>query len=90
MDLGGTTNTEVHTKIKSQLKGKYVQLFDMLSDGEIHDKDKVALSLDFPLGKKQKGFLNMLGVMKNQEGLITYPSTSTLQLVQEICFPFDE
>ena len=90
MDLGGTTNAEVHEKIKSQLKGKFVMLFEILSDGEIHSKDDVAHALDFDGGKSQKGFQNMMGVMKNKEGLIIYPTSDTVQLVKEICFPFED
>eukprot|EP00529_Nitzschia_sp_RCC80_P036920 CAMPEP_0113477646 /NCGR_PEP_ID=MMETSP0014_2-20120614/20315_1 /TAXON_ID=2857 /ORGANISM="Nitzschia sp." /LENGTH=191 /DNA_ID=CAMNT_0000370747 /DNA_START=361 /DNA_END=936 /DNA_ORIENTATION=+ /assembly_acc=CAM_ASM_000159 len=90
MDLGGTTNAQVHEKIKSQLKGKFIKLFEVLSDGEIHSKDDVARALDFAGGKSQKGFVNMMGVMKNKEELILYPTKDTVQLVKETCFPFED
>jgi hypothetical protein len=90
IDVGGTSNDDVHDKIKSQLKGKYIRMFDILKDGEAHSKEELALQLDFEDGKKQKGFMNMLGVMKNKEELIFYPDKDTVQLVKETCFPFDD
>ena len=85
------TNEEVHEQILATLKGKKATMFKILADGKAHDKEAVAQELGFAeMGKKQKGFQNLIGEMKNKDGLVEYPSNDTVKLIKEICFPWDE
>lgn len=86
----GKTNEEVHEKIKAKLKGKEVAFFDLLVDGAEHDKEVVAKALGFVDGKKQKGFQNLAGVLKNKHSVVFYPTKDTVQLVKDVCFPWDD
>jgi DNA-binding transcriptional regulator YhcF (GntR family) len=87
MAKSGGSNEEVHERIKSQdLTGKQVALFEALLDGEIHQKDVIAKKLAFE-SKSTKGFQNLVGAVKGK-GFVHYPTKDTMQLVEDICFPF--
>ena len=90
MTSSGATNEEVHDRIREDdLKGKkrYIEMFDLLLDGEEHLKEDVANAMKFDKGKKTKGFQNLCGEMKKLN-IVCYPTKDTLQLVVEVCFPF--
>jgi DNA-binding MarR family transcriptional regulator len=83
----GGNNEEVHERIKSQdLKGKEVKLFEALLDCEIHEKDVIAKKLGYE-SKGTKGFINLIGAVKGK-GFVHYPAKDTIQLVEDMCFPF--
>ena len=85
----GTTNEEVHDKIKADLTGKGVALFEALIDGEEYDKDALAKQLEYKDGKKTKTFINLTGQMRTSK-IVDYPTPQTIALNKETCFPFDE
>jgi predicted transcriptional regulator len=79
------TNADRHECIKKNLKGKHINLFDLLLDGNIHDKNAIANALGYD-SQKTKGFVNLIGAMRSQ-GLVEYPDKQTVKL-SDICFPF--
>ena len=81
-----TTNAERQERLKEKLKGrKAIELFELLSDGGIYDKDETAKALGYD-GKKVKSFMNLIASVKGQ-GLLEYPDSDSLQLT-DMCFPF--
>ena len=84
----GSTNEEVHNRLKGDLKTKQLALVDLLMDGKAHAKDDIAKKLGlFENGKKTKGFVNLVGAMRTA-GHVVYPTPSTVQLDQETWFPY--
>lgn len=83
----GATNNDVHESLKEDMKKKEIELFETLLDGKIHDKDEIALALNYKDGKKTKTFMNMIGVLKTN-GVIHYPDKDSIQLVHDTCFPW--
>ncbi|CAB9498670.1 expressed unknown protein [Seminavis robusta] len=82
----GSSNEEVHERIKNDLKGKQVTLFDLLADGEVHEKDDIAEKLGYE-NRSVKAFANLIGAVKGK-GIVIYPTPATIQLDKERCFPF--
>ena len=79
------TNAERHERLKKNLKGKQIALFDLLADGGARDRDDVARALGYE-NKRTKAFENVKGKLSGQ-GLLSYPDNQTMQLA-DLCFPF--
>ena len=82
-----TTNAERQARLKERLKGKKkaIELFELLSDGGVYDRDEIAKTLGYE-DKKIKGFVNLICSVKGL-GLLEYPDKNSLQL-PDVCFPF--
>lgn len=74
-------------RIKETLKGKQVQLFEALLDGEIHNKDDIAQQLNYE-NRKVKAFMNLTGALKKGKGLVIYPDAETIQINMEKVYPY--
>jgi hypothetical protein len=72
------TNAELHVRIKSNIKGKPLELFELMEDGEIHDKDSLAHKLGYE-DKTIKAFKNAISNLSGR-GLVQYPDTSSARL----------
>jgi Mn-dependent DtxR family transcriptional regulator len=83
-NLGGT-NEELQANLKKDLGKNEVRLFELLEDGETHDKDEIAKKLGYP-DLKYKAFANLIGKMKNTRNLIVYPTPAKVALNKEVCF----
>ena len=81
-----SSNDEVLERIKEELKGKQLALFEALLDGEVHCKEEVARKLGFDDAKK-KGFVNLAGALSGKK-IVSYPEKGKIQLNHERCFPF--
>jgi hypothetical protein len=83
-DRGGSTE-EVHNRIKDNLRGKSLTMFEALADGTEHDLDNIAVKLGYH-DNKAKAFRNLLGKMKTA-GIVNYDRDNVV-LNPETCFPF--
>lgn len=84
-------NFEVHSRIKTLLKPKQVEIFDKLADGRVHERHVLADSVGYK-NMASKGFANSIGKMSSL-GILHYPTDSNdkrKKLVQltDMCFPF--
>jgi hypothetical protein len=72
------TNAELHERIKINLKGKPLELFELMQDGEVHEKDMLAQKLGYE-DKMVKAFKNVISTLSGR-GLVQYPDPSSAQL----------
>ena len=82
-----TCNAHVQNKLKEQLKGKALKIFDFLTDGQEHEKKDVMEAVDC---MNPKTFAPLLSRELKSKGLIEYPTRTTVRLTKEMCFPFDK
>lgn len=82
-----TTNAAVHENIKKNLKGKALQIFEFLSDGEEYEKEAVKEAINC---LKDSTFKPLLSRELKSKDIVVYPSKTTVQLNRTMCFPFDE
>lgn len=73
------SSEEKFQRIKDGMKGKQLQAFEFLSDGQIHTKEALATELGFDQGSKQKGFVNLIGKMRSSK-ILDYPDKDSVQL----------
>lgn len=78
------TNAEYQERLKATLKGKQVQLFDLLADGKTHSRVDVAKCLGYD--GITKGFVNLLGSLRGKK-MLDYPDKESVQLA-DLCFHF--
>jgi hypothetical protein len=78
-----SSNAEHHETIKAQMKGKARQVFEILMDGEIHDKQDIMEAIDC---MNPTTFAPMMS--RELKNFIHYPSKGLVQLHPD-CFPFD-
>ena len=81
-----TSNEEYHEQIKKELKGKAVQIFEILQDRQIHKKADIMKAINCT---NKNTFAPLLSRAFAKNGYIQYPSRDTVQL-SDTCFPFDE
>ena len=79
-----TSNEEVHEGIKKDLKGKPRQIFEILADGKVHNKEDIMKQINCT---NKATFAPLLSRELKKKGLIQYPSKGTVQL-SDMCFPF--
>lgn len=79
-----TSDEEHHEEIKKELKGKALQIFEILADGKVHKKFDIMGAIDC---KNPSTFAPLVSRNFAKKGYIKYPSKDTMQLTDE-CFPF--
>ena len=82
-----TCNAHIHDKMKEQLKGKALKIFEFLADGQEHEKKDVMEAVDC---MNPKTFAPLMSRELKAKGLIEYPNRTTVKLTKDMCFPFDE
>lgn len=82
-----TTNAKVHEKIKQGLKGKALQIFEHIEDGQEHEKKDVMKAVKCT---NPNTFAPLVSRQLKAKGLVEYPSRTTIRLTKEMCFPHDE
>ena len=86
-----TSNAEVQERIKNLLKPKETELFNHLSDGRAHAREKVAAGIGYT-NVQSKGFSNALSKMSTL-GILEYLTDDTdpkkkMVRLTDIAFPF--
>ena len=82
-----TTNAAVHESIKKKLKGKALKIFEILADGDEHEKKVIMQQVDC---MNPSTFAPLVSRQLKSPGYIEYPSKTTMKLAKQVCFPFDE
>jgi hypothetical protein len=82
MENAPKTNADIHERIKGGLKGKPLELFELMQDGGRHDRDWLAQQLGYD-DKTTKAFVNAIGKLSGQ-GLVQYPDPSSAQLADHL------
>lgn len=80
-----TTNEEVHAYLLEFLSATQKRLFEGMVGGVPHERKKLADTKDINLTPASLG--NAISDMKSN-GILFYPSKSSVQLVESMCFPF--
>jgi predicted transcriptional regulator len=83
-----TNNEQVQQRFKNMLKDKATEVFDILKDGKVHDREVIAASVGYSC-LQSKGFVKALKQM-NDLNLIEYAKDGKKKLVQltTLAFPF--
>lgn len=82
-----TTNQQARDEIKKKLKGKALQIFCFLEDGEEHEKTQVMEGI----GCTNKNTFNPIVSRDLRKWeYVEYPSKTTIRLNPAVCFPFKE
>lgn len=81
------TNEKVHEKIREGLKGMALKVFNILLDGEEHEKAQIMETIRCT---NKNSFAVALSAGLKKKDLIAYPSRTTVQLNKKTCFPFHE
>jgi len=79
---------DVHDRLKQALKGKSIKLFNLISDGKVHDREALAQALGYGDGKSNRSFLNLVYALGGKNYLAKNSDKDSIQLDPEICFPF--
>jgi hypothetical protein len=79
-------NAECQARIKQNLKGKAIELLELLEDGRAHNCGDVAVKLGYDSAKK-KSFANLKGSLKGK-GFAEYSSDKQSIQLSDVCFPF--
>lgn len=82
-----TTNAQVQEKLKQDLKGMALKIFEFLQDGE--EKEKIDVMSAVGCTNKNS-FAPIMSRDLKSKGLVEYPSRTTVKLSMEMCFPFDK
>ena len=78
-----TSDEKHHEKLKLELKGKVLAIFEYLADGKVHDKTSVMEAVDCT---NPKTFAPLVSRSLAKKGLVHYPTKGTIALTDD-CFP---
>lgn len=82
-----TTNAEIQARLKNMLKDKAVQVFDILSDGQAHNREEVCYAIGYQ-HLASKGFVAALKQMKALNILTSPEDNKKMIQLTDIAFPF--
>jgi hypothetical protein len=80
-----STNAQIHEQIRNKLKGKPLEVFNILADGEEHEKSDIMEAINCT---NKSTFAPMMSRTLAKGGFVEYPTPKTVRLNREKCFPF--